>query len=63
MRSNVASMGDMAFLERKIFLFVIFLIPSVCLGKMPVLLFNLYEVGICILSNSGTEQESVHWAV
>ena len=37
MSSNVASMGDMAFLEWKIFRVDIFLIPSVCLVKVCIL--------------------------
>ena len=55
MRSNVASMGDMAFLERKIFRVDIFFSYLYLFSESMYFVFNLYEVGICILNNSETE--------
>ena len=57
MSDQVASMGDMAFLEFKIFLDVMFFHTFSCLMEKEKFLYNLCEVGIYIVNNSKIEQE------
>src|SRR4030067_3120215 len=61
MRSNVARIGEMAFLEFNILFIDICLIPFMWIEKMY-FVFNLYETGICIPNNSKTEQEKVQFS-